>query len=734
MTRTAAAGLAPAVNMDTGYVHLLDDQTARRVLQRTHGRARRAARSSPARSTMRDAVARGASAAGRRSSCRRTAIGRRRARRLRARWPDAVDRFIGFELLAGVQPRRVASGTSTPTGPCWPSRSASAPSTRRCAATSSGSASGCATSVRPDFQVLTGNDLAIDMVMYGSDYLLGLSTFAPDLFAERDRCWAEGDPGVLRAQRRAPAPRQRRLPSAGPGLPARRRAVPAAARLDRQRRHAARVRRAARRGSGTCSRTSRRRLGLCDDPASSQVKRLSDRRYASASTWRRSASTCPSPIRPTVDALASADHGRRAHVPRTASPSCRWRAGTAPTTVGRPTSCAAAGRASAPAAPVSSGAARRSPCAPTAAPTRTSCASGRRRRDDLAELRALCSRPDQVAGLQLTHSGRWSVDVAAGTRRPAARRPAHRPGPDRRRARRAGRRLRRRRGARPAGRLRLRRREGLPRLPPPRAALRSRSAGPHGGDLAGRSRLLRTVARARAARPGMHVGGAGSAPSTSSPTDAGADGVGEPEIAGRPFGFSRAARAARPARRRPRLRHRRQPVLLARTCSGPRTSRRRDGYQPPEDPLVGVARLLAAAAELAARAAVDVTFVATGLTYLQEWVPARRVGRRRATRRCRLVGLGRMALSYPDLPADVLAGRAARRPAPVPHVQRLHDGAAQRSRVRVLAARRLLQATAPTGSCWPPRRSAPVAEHPVRGVAVVGLGIGTDARAGRCAA
>ena len=42
--------------------------------------------------------------------------------------------------------------------------------------------------VRPDFQVLTGNDLAIDMVMYGSDYLLGLSTFAPEAFARRDAC------------------------------------------------------------------------------------------------------------------------------------------------------------------------------------------------------------------------------------------------------------------------------------------------------------------------------------------------------------------------------------------------------------------------------------------------------------------------------------------------------------------------------------------------------------------
>jgi dihydrodipicolinate synthase/N-acetylneuraminate lyase len=48
--------------------------------------------------------------------------------------------------------------------------------------------------IRPDFKVFTGNDLAIDMVMYGSDYLLGLSTFAPDYFALRDRYWLEGDP------------------------------------------------------------------------------------------------------------------------------------------------------------------------------------------------------------------------------------------------------------------------------------------------------------------------------------------------------------------------------------------------------------------------------------------------------------------------------------------------------------------------------------------------------------
>ena len=48
--------------------------------------------------------------------------------------------------------------------------------------------------IRPDFKIYTGNDLAIDMIMYGSDYLLGLSTFAPDYFARRDKYWLTGDP------------------------------------------------------------------------------------------------------------------------------------------------------------------------------------------------------------------------------------------------------------------------------------------------------------------------------------------------------------------------------------------------------------------------------------------------------------------------------------------------------------------------------------------------------------
>jgi dihydrodipicolinate synthase/N-acetylneuraminate lyase len=47
--------------------------------------------------------------------------------------------------------------------------------------------------VRPEFHVFTGNDLAIDMVRYGSDWLLGLSTAWPEAFARRDAWWAAGD-------------------------------------------------------------------------------------------------------------------------------------------------------------------------------------------------------------------------------------------------------------------------------------------------------------------------------------------------------------------------------------------------------------------------------------------------------------------------------------------------------------------------------------------------------------
>jgi dihydrodipicolinate synthase/N-acetylneuraminate lyase len=51
--------------------------------------------------------------------------------------------------------------------------------------------------LRPEFRVYTGNDLAIDMVFYGSDYLLGLSALAVEAFALRDRRWTHGDARAL---------------------------------------------------------------------------------------------------------------------------------------------------------------------------------------------------------------------------------------------------------------------------------------------------------------------------------------------------------------------------------------------------------------------------------------------------------------------------------------------------------------------------------------------------------
>ena len=79
-----------------------------------------------------------------------------------------------------------------------------------------------------------------------------------------------------------------------------------------------------------------------------------------------------------------------------------------------------------------------------------------------------------------------------------------------------------------------------------------------------------------------------------------------------------------------------------------------DGYQPPEDPLVGVVRQLAATAELKKRYP-NLIFVGSGYTYLQDWLPnvAQAVVREGWVDS---VGLGRMVLSYPDLPADVLDG------------------------------------------------------------------------------
>ncbi len=77
-----------------------------------------------------------------------------------------------------------------------------------------------------------------------------------------------------------------------------------------------------------------------------------------------------------------------------------------------------------------------------------------------------------------------------------------------------------------------------------------------------------------------------------------------------------------------------------------------DGYQPPEDPLVGVARQIRAARSCQ-QAFPDLPMVGTGYTYLQDYLPhvAQAVVR---AGWINLVGIGRMVLAYPEMPADAL--------------------------------------------------------------------------------
>jgi 2,4-dienoyl-CoA reductase-like NADH-dependent reductase (Old Yellow Enzyme family) len=79
-----------------------------------------------------------------------------------------------------------------------------------------------------------------------------------------------------------------------------------------------------------------------------------------------------------------------------------------------------------------------------------------------------------------------------------------------------------------------------------------------------------------------------------------------------------------------------------------------DGYLPPEDPLVGVARQIAVTSELKARYP-HLALVGSGYSYLQEWLPnvAQYYVR---TGRVDFVGLGRLVLTYHELPDDVLRG------------------------------------------------------------------------------
>ena len=80
-----------------------------------------------------------------------------------------------------------------------------------------------------------------------------------------------------------------------------------------------------------------------------------------------------------------------------------------------------------------------------------------------------------------------------------------------------------------------------------------------------------------------------------------------------------------------------------------------DGYPPPEDPLTGCARLIGVAEQLK-RSVPELTVVGTGYTYLQEYLAYVAQAQVRLGH-VDLVGVGRMLLSYPELPHHILAGR-----------------------------------------------------------------------------
>lgn len=206
LIRTNECGLVPAVNMDTGYANLLDEATRTSVLDRTAticaGEPFVAGvfvPSAPNQSFNFDAYASGLDAIvshgglpiifqsfGLTSLSDDDLIGAYR------KFGERSDHFLAFEL----------SPLFAPFGKIYEldvyEQLIQIPA---CIGAKHSSLSrlqewqrlAIRDRVRPDFKVLTGNDLAIDMVFYGSDYLLGLSTFAPELFALRDRWWQAGD-------------------------------------------------------------------------------------------------------------------------------------------------------------------------------------------------------------------------------------------------------------------------------------------------------------------------------------------------------------------------------------------------------------------------------------------------------------------------------------------------------------------------------------------------------------
>lgn len=205
VARTAAAGLTPAVNMDTGFVQLLSPDAINQALDIaadvTAGRFVAGAYVSDKPGDAFDAaryLEAALAIAGRGGtpvifpSNGLNSLDDSSWVAAHSRIGAHLDAFIGFELGAMFVPYgRIYSLDAYEGLMAIP----------QCLGAKHSSLSRAAEwdrlelrdRVRPDFKVLTGNDLAIDMIMWGSDYLLGLSTFAPDLFAERDRLWADDD-------------------------------------------------------------------------------------------------------------------------------------------------------------------------------------------------------------------------------------------------------------------------------------------------------------------------------------------------------------------------------------------------------------------------------------------------------------------------------------------------------------------------------------------------------------
>jgi dihydrodipicolinate synthase/N-acetylneuraminate lyase len=206
VARTLAAGLVPAVNMDTGYANLIDEPTRVRVLEETQrlceGRmfvAGAFVGDRPGAAFARDQYLQQIESI---QQHRGTPVIFQSFGLTGLSDPDLIgayrelgrhsDRFIGFELGTMFAPFGKIYSLDfyrewIQIPQCLGAKHSSLDRQlewQRLAIRDE---------VRPDFRVLTGNDLAIDMVIYGSDYLLGLSTMAPDLFAMRDRMWEAGD-------------------------------------------------------------------------------------------------------------------------------------------------------------------------------------------------------------------------------------------------------------------------------------------------------------------------------------------------------------------------------------------------------------------------------------------------------------------------------------------------------------------------------------------------------------